>query len=220
MDVTRSTGDASRWVNGSRPSIQARSDEATAPGRSSRGSGHDSRDRRAIAAAKRGDWDGIHYLYVRYADDVLAYVQSIVRDHHEAEDITQNVFAKLITAIKKYEEREVPFAAWIIRVARNATLDHLRARKQIPVEEVRTSDRGDDRLRHDRRRSLKEALAVLPEEQREVLVLRHVAGLSPAEIAERLGKTESSIHGLHHRGRATLKAALIDLEAAPVTARA
>jgi RNA polymerase sigma-70 factor (ECF subfamily) len=172
-------------------------------------------DRRAVAAAKRGDWDGIHYLYIRYADDVFAYVQSIVRDHHGAEDITQNVFAKLITAIEKYEERSVPFAAWIMRVARNATLDHLRARRQIPVEEVRVNDPCDERLEFERRQCLKEALAGLPEEQRTVLVLRHVLGLSPPEIAERLGKTESSVHGLHHRGRAGLKAALIELEATP-----
>jgi RNA polymerase sigma-70 factor, ECF subfamily len=174
-------------------------------------------ERDAIAAAKRGDWDGIHYLYVRHADDVLGYVQSIVRDRHEAEDITQNVFAKLITAIKKYEERSVPFAAWIIRVARNAALDHLRARRQIPVEEVRVSDPVDDQLGSERRRCLKEALAGLPEEQRKVLVLRHVAGLSPEEIAARLGKSESSIHGLHHRGRNALKEALTEREAAPVT---
>jgi RNA polymerase sigma-70 factor, ECF subfamily len=51
-----------------------------------------------------------------------------------------------------------------------------------------------------------------------VLVLRHVLGLSPPEIAEQLEKTESSVHGLHHRGRATLRAALIELEAAPEVA--
>jgi RNA polymerase sigma-70 factor (ECF subfamily) len=175
----------------------------------------DGLDRRAIAAAKRGEWGGIHYLYVRYADDVLGYVQSIVRDRHEAEDITQNVFAKLITAIGKYEERAVPFAGWIMRVARNAALDHLRARRQIPVEEVRTTEPSDERLEFERRQCLKEALADLPPEQRKVLVLRHVLGLSPPEIAERMGKTESSVHGLHHRGRARLKAALIESEAAP-----
>jgi RNA polymerase sigma-70 factor, ECF subfamily len=179
------------------------------------GHNHDGLDRRAIAAAKRGEWDGIRYLYVRYADDVLAYVQSIVRDRHEAEDITQNVFAKLMSAIGKYEERAVPFAGWIMRVARNATLDHLRARRQIPVEEVRTTDSGDGQLEFERRQCLKEALAGLPPEQRKVLVMRHVLGLSPPEIAERMGKTESSVHGLHHRGRARLKAALIEFEAAP-----
>lgn len=181
--------------------------------------GNDRLDRRAIAAAKRGEWDGIHYLYVRYADDVLAYVRSIVADHHAAEDITQNVFAKLIGAIKRYEERgAIPFAGWIMRVARNAALDHLRARRQIPVEEVRTTDPADEGREFDQRQSLKEALATLPEEQREVLVLRHVLGLSPPEIAARLGRTESSVHGLHHRGRAALRAALIELEAAPEVA--
>jgi RNA polymerase sigma-70 factor (ECF subfamily) len=181
-------------------------------------SGPQGLDRQAIAAAKRGDWDGIHYLYVRYADDVLGYVQSIVHDHHAAEDITQNVFAKLITVIPKYEERSVPFAAWIMRVARNAALDHVRARRQIPVEEVRTSEPRDERLALERRQCLKEALAALPEEQRKVLFLRHMSGLSPSEIAERLGKTESAVHGLHHRGRATLKATLIELESVPMTA--
>ena len=176
-------------------------------------SGPQGLDRQAIAAAKRGDWDGIHYLYVRYADDVRGYVQSIVHDHHEAEDVTQNVFAKLITAIAKYEERSSPFAAWIMRVARNAALDHVRARRQIPVEEVRMSEPSDGKLALERRQCLKEALAALPEEQRKVLFLRHMSGLSPPEIAERLGKTESAVHGLHHRGRATLTAALIELEA-------
>jgi RNA polymerase sigma-70 factor, ECF subfamily len=197
--------------NGSRSEAGPRSGDTARSGQSAL-------DRRAIAAAKQGDWDGIHYLYVRYADDVQGYVQSIVRNHHEAEDITQNVFAKLITAIGKYEERSVPFAAWIMRVARNATLDHLRARRQIPVEDVRTSDPRDERLGVERRQCLKAALATLPEQQREVLVLRHVVGLSPAEIASRMGKTESSIHGLHHRGRATLKATLVELESVPVTA--
>jgi RNA polymerase sigma-70 factor (ECF subfamily) len=162
----------------------------------------------------------LHFLYVRYADDVCGYVKSIVRDHHEAEDITQNVFAKLMTAILKYEQREVPFTAWILRVARNAALDHVRARRQLPVEEVRTSDEGHSQMGFERSQSLKEALEMLPTEQREVLILRHIAGLSPGEIADLLGKTEGSIHGIHHRGRGALKAALRELDASPVTAPA
>jgi RNA polymerase sigma-70 factor (ECF subfamily) len=53
-------------------------------------------------------------------------------------------------------------------------------------------------------------------EQREVLVLRHLVGLSPGEIAKRLGKTEGSIHGLHHRGRAALQGLLREMNSAPV----
>jgi RNA polymerase sigma-70 factor, ECF subfamily len=174
------------------------------------------RERRAIVAAKAGDWDAVSYLYSRYADDVRRFIQSIVRDRHEAEDITHDVFAKLLRAIKRYEEREVPFAAWIMRVARNAALDHVRSRRQIPVEEVWVSEEGQEQTALEYTHALKEALAELPESQREVLILRHIGGLSPTEIAERLGKTEASIQGLHHRGRAALKLSLRDQGVAPV----
>jgi RNA polymerase sigma-70 factor (ECF subfamily) len=180
---------------------------------------NDARDleRKAIAAAKAGDWDALTYLYSRYSDDVQRFVQSIVRDHHQAEDITQDVFAKLMRAIRKYEERSVPFAAWIMRVARNAALDHLRSKRQIPVEEVWISDNGDEQTSLEYTDALKTALADLPESQRQVLVLRHIGGLSPTEIAERLGKSEASIQGLHHRGRAALKVSLREFGVAPVT---
>ena len=173
---------------------------------------------RAIARAKAGDRDALRFLYVRHADDVYGYVNSIVRDQHDAEDITQSVFAKLMTSIGRYEQRDVPFAAWILRVARNAALDHLRAKRLVPCAEVRGADEAHDQVGHERSECLKAALEGLPDDQREVLVLRHIAGLSPAEIAARLDKTEGSIHGLHHRGRGALQAALLDLGAAPVTA--
>jgi RNA polymerase sigma-70 factor (ECF subfamily) len=172
----------------------------------------------AIARAKAGDIGALHYLYVRYADEVRRYVTSIVRDPHEAEDITQTVFAKLLPAIEKYEQRAVPFAGWIMRVARNAALDHLRARRQIPCAEVRLTDVGHEQIGSHRLECLREAIDRLPEDQRAVLVLRHIAGLSPGEIAVVLDRTESSVHGLHHRGRAALKTALRELGAAPVTA--
>jgi RNA polymerase sigma-70 factor (ECF subfamily) len=172
----------------------------------------------AIARAKAGDNEGLHFLYVRYAADVQRYVMSVVHDHHEAEDITQNVFAKLMKAIKRYEQREVPFAAWIMRVARNAALDHMRARRAVPTEEVRIADGGQAQTSIGLGRDLRQALEQLPEDQREVLVLRHIAGLSPIEIAEALEKSESSVHGLHHRGRRTLQATLTELGAAPVVA--
>ncbi|HEX2706765.1 MAG TPA: sigma-70 family RNA polymerase sigma factor, partial [Solirubrobacterales bacterium] len=116
--------------------------------------------------------------------------------------------------------REVPFAAWILRVARNAALDHMRSKRPIPTEEVRVTDAGGAQTSFDRAGDLRQALEQLPDDQREVLVLRHIVGLSPTEIAATLDKTESSVHGLHHRGRRTLKASLIELGAAPVVARA
>jgi RNA polymerase sigma-70 factor, ECF subfamily len=186
--------------------------------RSSAGHGSE-REASAIARAKDGDRDALHFLYVRYADHVHACVQRIVRDPHEAQDLTQTVFTKLIRVIANYEDRGLPFSAWLGRVARNTALDHVRASRMVPCEEVFTGADHSREVATERLSSLREALAQLPEAQREVLVLRHIAGLSPTEIAERLGKSEGSVHGLHHRARGAFVQTLRDLDAAPVTAK-
>jgi RNA polymerase sigma-70 factor (ECF subfamily) len=171
-----------------------------------------------IARAKTGDTNAIHWLYVEFGDNVYGYARSILRDEHEAEDIRQQVFARLMTSISRYQERSVPFSAWLLRVTHNMAIDHLRRRRPILCEEARAADeRAEDRGR-ELSQALSAALAELPEIQRDVIVLRHVAGYSPAEIAERLGKSEDSIHGLHHRGRRALKQSLRRLDAVPVTA--
>jgi RNA polymerase sigma-70 factor, ECF subfamily len=170
----------------------------------------------AVSRAKAGDQEALRFLYIRYADNVYGYVRSIVRDHYEAEDLTQHVFAKLMTVLPKYEPRQVPFAAWILRVARNVALDHMRQRRAMPCEEVRVMNgRDDEGDREEYSLSLREALETLPDDQRQVVVLRHLVGLSPGEIAGRLGKTEPAIHGLHHRGRGALRTSLAERECAP-----
>jgi RNA polymerase sigma-70 factor (ECF subfamily) len=175
---------------------------------------------RAVARAKEGDREAVRFLYLRYADNVYGYVRSIVRDEYEAEDVTQHVFAKLMTVIGKYEQRAVPFSAWILRLSHNAAIDHVRKRRAVPAAEVYGADERSPEGNDDRSRELRSALADLPEEQRDVIVLRHVVGLSPTEIAGRMGKTEPSIHGLHHRGRAALRTALAERGCAPTTVKA
>jgi RNA polymerase sigma-70 factor, ECF subfamily len=171
-----------------------------------------------IARAKEGDSNAIHWLYVHYGENVYGYARSILRDEHEAEDIRQQVFTRLITSIGRYEERAVPFSAWLLRVTHNLAIDHLRRRRPILCEEARAvDDRAEDRGR-ELSEALTAALSELPEIQRDVIVLRHVAGYSPSEIADVLGKSEDSIHGLHHRGRRALKQSLKRLDAMPVTA--
>jgi RNA polymerase sigma-70 factor (ECF subfamily) len=159
--------------------------------------------------------DALHYLYVHHVDHVHGVIQRVVRDHHAAEDIAQAVFTKLVHVIARYEERDVPFAAWISRVARNAALDYVRARRQVPVDEIRVADSTAGPIAAERSRTLREALLRLPEEQRRVVMMRHVAGMTPSEIAKQLGRSEPSIHGLHHRGRASLKEILVELDSAP-----
>ncbi len=176
--------------------------------------------RLAIARTKTGDRDALRFLYVRFSDNVYGYICSIVRDEQEAEDLTQHVFMKLMTVITQYKDCGVPFSGWLLRMARNVALDHLRRRRPTPTEEVFGPDDHIDPESQDRARDLHAALATLPDEQRDVMVMRHVVGLSPPEIAEQMGRTESSIHGLHHRGRRALQEELSRLGSSPSIASA
>jgi RNA polymerase sigma-70 factor (ECF subfamily) len=171
----------------------------------------------AVARAKEGDRSALQFLYVRYAREVHRYVNSIVGDHHEAEDITQGVFLKLMRVIGSYRQRDVPFAAWLRRVARNAALENLRSKRAMPVHELHIGEESREEIRSERVRDLRQALERLPYDQREVLILRHLAGLSPGEIAQMLDKTEAAVHGLHHRARNAFKAILRELGAMPLT---
>jgi RNA polymerase sigma-70 factor (ECF subfamily) len=172
--------------------------------------------RLAIARAKEGDNEAVRLLYIRYSDNVYGYLRSIVKDEMEAEDLTQQVFMKLMTAIGKYTDCGVPFSGWLLRLARNVALDHLRRRRPTPTEDLPADSHCDSDGR-DSARDLYEALATLPEEQRSVMVMRHIIGLTPPEIAQELGRSESSIHGLHHRGRRALRQEIARLGSAPST---
>lgn len=171
----------------------------------------------AVKRAQSGDRDAFAFLYARYADNVYGYARSIVHDHHEAEDVTQQLFAKLINVIGKYQEQEVPFLAWMLRVARNVAVDHLRKQQAVPVEQVVVAGEDHRQSSAESLNDLREALASLPQAQREVLVLRHLGGLTPPEIALRTGRTEGSVHGLHHRGRRALQAELMNRGLTPAT---
>jgi RNA polymerase sigma-70 factor (ECF subfamily) len=170
----------------------------------------------AVARAREGDSDALRFLYLRYADNVYGYVCSIIRDEHEAEDVTQHVFVKLPRALARYQPSAVRFAAWILRVAHNAAIDHMRTRRPVPCEEIRSRDDADDAGGRERFADLREALEALPREQRDVIVLRFLIGLTPREVAERLGRSEDAVHGLQHRGRSRLRREMARIQAAPL----
>jgi RNA polymerase sigma-70 factor, ECF subfamily len=174
--------------------------------------------RQTIERAGHGDRDALRELYVRYAPPVHRHVLAIVRDEDEAEDVTQLVFLKLVGSVGSYDERRGDFTVWLLRVARNLAIDELRRRRPVLAGELHAPpDARSDDSRTDRAQALREALAALSDEQREVVVLRHVVGMGPREIAARLAKSEASIHALHRRGRLAMQASLLRAEVAPVT---
>ncbi len=170
----------------------------------------------AVARAKAGDREALRDLYVIYSGNVYGYVRSILHDDHEAEDVTQQVFTKLITHLDRYDESGGSFFSWLVRMAHNLAIDQLRRNRLVPTESVFEPSAGYG-LDRDPGGTVQDALATLPADQREVVFLRHIVGLTPGEIASLLGKTESSVHGLHHRGRRALQRELADRGTLPIT---
>jgi RNA polymerase sigma-70 factor, ECF subfamily len=169
----------------------------------------------AAERAREGDDDALRLLYLLYADNVYGYVLAIVRDEHDAEDITSEVFARLPRALAHYRVSSTPFVAWLLRVARNAALDHLRAQRSVPLAEVPATAGDTQWHAHERLDDLRAALEALPFDQRQVMVLRLVAGLSPGEVAERIGRSVDAVHALQHRARRRLRTELTALGFAP-----
>jgi RNA polymerase sigma-70 factor (ECF subfamily) len=162
----------------------------------------------AIARAKAGDPEGVSLLYLRYRGLVRAVALGVLQDSEEAEDVSQIVFERLITRLDRYRAEGGSFEAWLTTVTRNAARDQLRRHRptvSADVSEMATRLPPPGRLLPP---PVQEALATIPPVQARVLVLRHVVGLTPGEIARALGRTESAVHNLRHRGARALRARL------------
>jgi RNA polymerase sigma-70 factor, ECF subfamily len=172
---------------------------------------------RTVARAQAGELAAFGEIYERYARHVRMVVSRVIIDPHEAEDVTQQVFTKLMSNIGAYEARTQPFHHWLSRVARNQAIDSLRRRRPTPVDEIYEGEPDSGAAGADVIHGLRSALEDLTHEQREIVLMRHLVGLSPDEIAERTGKTTAAVHGLHFRARRQLQGRLTALGMAPRT---
>lgn len=173
----------------------------------------------AVAQVLDGDPEGLSYLYSRYSGPVYSYVCSIVRDRDDAADVTQQVFLKLITAFPQYDVRRARFAAWILRVARNAAIDWLRGSRGAVSAPDAIELAHEDAATGNDREVLRHALAELTDGQRKVLFLREHVGLPACEVARRLGKREAAVHTMHHRARVAARRRLLEMDVMPATGR-
>jgi len=153
-------------------------------------------DSELIRNFKSGDTQALNLLIQRYKDKIFTSIFMLVRDKYLAEDMFQNTFIKVIDTIRNgnYNE-EGKFLPWVIRIAHNLCLDHFRKVKRSPAIKSADNDsifegfvgieeganiRMEKRQAHDKVRRL---VDLLPHNQREVIVLRHFAGLSFKEVA-------------------------------------
>jgi RNA polymerase sigma-70 factor, ECF subfamily len=161
-------------------------------------------DDSSLAAAARRDPAAFSKLYQRYVTRVYRYIYSHVGNEQDAEDITAQVFGSAWEGLSRYREQG-QFASWLFRIARNKTNDFYRSRREhLSIDELADKLWEEmDPLETVERREVLHRLAVLVDDLRgdeqELVRLRFAAGLSHAEIATLMGRSEGAIKMALHR---------------------
>ena len=130
------------------------------------------------------------------------YVYYRVGNRQEAEDITETVFLRAWQALPRFRKENVALTAWLYRIGHNAVIDHYRASKRHTALDGTVALKGDplpDVVAAEEAESLRVAVASLPEEQSQVLVLRFVEDLGHDEVAAVLGKSAGACRMIQHR---------------------
>lgn len=165
--------------------------------------------RRLVARAQQGDAEAFGAIYDRYQPEIVRYLAHRTRDADAAEDLAQQVFLKAWQAIPRYEERGLPFKAWLYRMAHNQMVDHFRSRR--PTTDLEGVDLPEDPeaeemlLQGEMQEALKDAMDRLSEDHRQVLVLRFLMEKSAREIGEIMGRKEVTVRGLQMRALQALR---------------
>jgi RNA polymerase sigma-70 factor (ECF subfamily) len=152
-------------------------------------------------------------LFTEYHDRLLRYVSRAAGEREAARDLTQEVFLRVSrAAIPTAPDHQL--AGWLFKIARNVVLDHHRQRQRRPETNLESAPETTKDAQQEMVLALKQALATLPDLDRDVFLLREVGGLSREEIATACELTPDAVRSRIHRTRLELRAVL----AAPITA--
>lgn len=164
-----------------------------------------------VRRAAQGDAEAFGDLYTRYLDQIYQYVFYKVGSEKKAEDLTEQVFLNAWEAIDRYRPQGYPFSSWLYRIAHNAVVDHYRTRKDKEPLGAVSFTLADEALgpeesliQKEEVVHLREAIAQLPEEQQQLIILRFVEELPHAQVAQILDKSEGASRVMQHRALATL----------------
>ncbi|MCH7698418.1 MAG: sigma-70 family RNA polymerase sigma factor [Chloroflexi bacterium] len=168
-------------------------------------------ERTLIKRAVKRDREAFGALYNKHVSRVYRHIYYMVGNPPEAEDLTAQAFLQAWQAIERYQIRGAPFVSWLMRIAHNLGVSHLRSRKpstELPETLVDRSREGnpDDVLQRqadgDR---VREAILRLREEHRRVIILRFVQDLAYREVAEIVGKSVPAVRVIQHRALNALR---------------
>jgi len=172
-----------------------------------------------VERARKGEREALEKLYLIHFERIYSYLHMSVGNRHDAEDLTNQTFVKMLESIERFEWRKVPISAWLFRIAHNLAMDHFRAgRRWQPEEEVPEPDDSAERSAEDEalhsigRKSMLEMIDGLSEDQQQVLTLKFVFNFSNGEVAQILGKSEGAVKSLQHRALASLQREMVTTE--------
>ena len=162
---------------------------------------------RYVVLAQKGESSAFEALYDHFYDQIFRYIAFKTSDSLIAEDLTEDVFLRMLESIRKFKPQCHPFSSWLFRIAHNRVIDHYRKRgrdKNVPLDTILTTV-GESQSTLDTyvetklaMREVTQAMENLTDLQREVLNLRFAGGLSIKETAEAVNRNENSVKALQH----------------------
>lgn len=160
-------------------------------------------------------------LYERHVRQIYNYIYYRTGNHHDAEDLTARVFQRALRHVGSFEDKGVPFSAWLYRIAHNLVANWHRDRSRrpvVPLDEHLASTGSSahpewEAMAAEERRMLLMAVRQLPPDRQLLLILKFVERLSNAEIGEIMDRTEGAIKSLYHRTLNSLREEFTRLDA-------
>ena len=172
---------------------------------------HPPQDGDLIQRARQGDQRALVEIYEQYQPSVFTYVFYRVCDQDAAEDLTAEVFTRMLANLHRFQARGKPILAWLYTIARNLVVDHFRQKSRanhVPLEEELVEGDANHPVKATEQslayECLSRAMEHLTEEQRQVILLKFIESREISELVEIMGKNERAIRSLQHRALVTL----------------
>lgn len=171
-----------------------------------------------VEAAVKGDTDAFGALYELHVDRVYRHCYYQAGNRADAEDLTQQTFFQALKAIRRYQQRQAPFIAWLLTISHRLAISHYRKSREVPASVELAAGQDDDPettvMTGIARDTVRLAILRLKPDRQAVILLRYIEGFSVSEVAAALGKTDNNVRVIQHRALADLRRLMT--ESAPI----
>ena len=177
-------------------------------------------EKEILREASLGNEDAFGLLYENYVTRIFNYIYYRTGNVHDAEDLTARVFQRAMKHIPNYQDRGVPFSAWLYRIAHNLVANWHRDRsrkKELAITEKMVLPAKHEHpettlMRTEKQDALLHIIRTLPSNRQQLLILKFVEGYSNAEIGKIMGRSEGAVKSLYHRTLLALRDQVDDLK--------